>query len=81
MVSRSAPYRHHPYAAERGWLTRDLKILAVRHGAKYDATNRLMLLAAKVRRLYHVRSQIAAVIRIGKDQFGLPGCQARSERV
>ncbi|HZC00803.1 MAG TPA: transposase, partial [Gammaproteobacteria bacterium] len=57
-----------------------LKVLVVRYGAKYYATNRLRLPAAEVRRLYRVRSQIEEVIRVCKDQLGLTGCQARSER-
>jgi Transposase DDE domain len=36
--------------------------------------------AAEVRRLYRVRSHIEEVIRVCKDQLGLNGCQARSER-
>jgi putative transposase len=73
-------YRRHPYWAATGQLTGGLKVLVVRHGAKYYATNRLMLSAAEVRRLYRFRSQIEEVIRVCKDQFSLTGCQARSER-
>ena len=54
--------------------------MVVRHGARYYATNRLMLPAAEVRRLYRSRSQIEEVIRVCKDQLSLTGCQARSER-
>jgi DDE family transposase len=73
-------YRRHPYWADIGWLTGGLKVLVVRYGAKYYATNRLTLPAAEVRRLYRVRVQIEEVIRVCKDQLGLTGCQARSER-
>jgi hypothetical protein len=73
-------HRRHPYWAECGWLNGGLKVLVVRYGAKYYATNRLTLSAAEVRRLYRVRSQIEEVIRVCKDQLGLTGCQARSER-
>ena len=73
-------HRHHPYWAECGWLTGGLKVLVVRYGAKYFATNRLTLSAAEVRRLYRIRAQIEEVIRVCKDQLGLTGCQARSER-
>src|SRR5918992_592657 len=73
-------YRRHPYWAESGWLAGGLKVLVVRYGAKYYATNRLTLPAAEVRRLYRVRAQIEEVIRVCKDQLGLTGCQARSER-
>jgi DDE family transposase len=73
-------HRRHPYWAESGWLTGGLKVLVVRHGAKYYATNRLTLPAAEVRRLYRIRAQIEEVIRVCKDQLGLSGCQARSQR-
>jgi hypothetical protein len=54
--------------------------LVVRYGAKYYATNRLSLADAEVRHLYAFRTQIEEVIRVCKDQLGLTGCQARSER-
>jgi putative transposase len=73
-------YRRHPYWAARGWLTGGLKVLVVRHGAKYYATNRLTLPAADVRRLFRLRAQIEEVIRVCKDQLGLNSCQTRSER-
>jgi hypothetical protein len=73
-------YRRHPYWAETGRLTGGLKVLVVRYGAKYFATNRLTLPAVEVRRLYQVRSHIEEVIRVCKTQLGLTGCQARSER-
>jgi putative transposase len=73
-------YRRHPYWAEAGWLTGGLKVLVVRHGPKYYATNRLTLPSVEVRRLYRFRAQIEEVIRACKDQLGLSGCQARSER-
>lgn len=72
-------YRRHPYWAECGWLTGAIKVLVVRYGAKYYATNRLTLPAAEVRRLYRVHSQVEEVVRVCKDQLGLGGCQARSE--
>jgi hypothetical protein len=73
-------YRRHPYWTDCGWLTGGLKVLVVRYGKKYYATNRLTLPAAEVRRLYGVRAQIEEVIRVCKDQLGLTGCQARSDR-
>jgi DDE family transposase len=73
-------HRRHPYWAEIGWLNGGLKVLVVRYGKKYYATNRLSLSAAEVRRRYQMRSQIEEVIRVCKDQLGLTGCQARSER-
>jgi hypothetical protein len=73
-------HRRHPYWAEIGRLNGRLKVLVVRYGKKYYATNRLRLPAAEVRQLYGIRAQIEAVIRVCKDQLGLTGCQARSER-
>jgi putative transposase len=73
-------YRRHPYWAETGQLTGGLKVLVVRYGAKYYATNRLTLPAVEVRRLYRIRTQMEEVISVCKDQLGLTGCQARSER-
>lgn len=73
-------YRRHPYWAETGRLTGGLKVLVVRYGAKYFATNRLTLPAVEVRQLYRLRAQIEEVIRVCKDQLSIAGCQARSER-
>jgi putative transposase len=73
-------YRCHPYWAESGRLSGGLKVLVVRYGAKYFATNRLTLPAVEVRRLYGVRAHIEEVIRVCKNQLGLSGCQARSAR-
>jgi hypothetical protein len=73
-------YRRHPYWAETGRLTGGLKVLVVRYGAKYFATNRLTLPAVEVRRLYRLRAPIEEVIRVCKDQLSLTGCQARSDR-
>jgi hypothetical protein len=53
-------------------------VLLVRHGKQYYATNRLTLAGAEVRRLYRIRSH--EVIRVCKDQLGLTGCQARSDK-
>jgi hypothetical protein len=73
-------HRRHPYWTAIGWLSGGLKVLVVRYGAKYYATNRLTLSAAEVRRLYRLRAQSEEVIRVCKDQLGLTDCQARSER-
>jgi len=73
-------HRRHPYWAECGRLSGGLKVLVVRYGKKYYATNRLTLPAAEVRRLYGVRAQIEEVIRVCKDQLSLAGGQARSEK-
>jgi hypothetical protein len=73
-------YRRHPYWAATGRLSGGLKVLVVRDGAQYDATHRLTLPAAEVRRLSRGRVHSEDVIRVCQDQRGLIGCQARSER-
>jgi hypothetical protein len=55
--------RRHPYGADRGQLTGDVKVLVVRYGAMYVATNRLTRPAAKARRVDRIRAQIEEVIR------------------
>ena len=44
-----------------------LKVLVVRYGKKYYATNRLTVSASEVRRRYRMRAQIEEVIRACKD--------------
>jgi putative transposase len=73
-------YRRYPYWTTCGWLTGGLKVLVVRYGAKYYATNRLTLSAVEVRQVYRIRAQIEEVIRVCRDQLRLSSCQARSER-
>jgi hypothetical protein len=72
--------RRHPYGADRGRLSGGLNVWVVRYGAKYDATNRLRLPTAEVRRRYRFRSQSAEVIRVCQAQRRLTGGQARAER-
>jgi hypothetical protein len=73
-------YCRHLYWADIGWLTSGLKVLVVRYDAQYDATNRLTLTAAEMRRMFQFRAQIEEVIRALKDQLGLTRSQAYSER-
>jgi hypothetical protein len=73
-------YRRHPSWAETGQLTGGLKVLVVRDGTQYFATNRLTLPAVEVCRLDRVRTPREEVISVCKDQRGLTSCQARSER-
>jgi hypothetical protein len=72
--------RRHPDWAESGWLTGGPKVLGVRYGKQDSATQRLTLTALEVRRLSQVRSPSAAVMRVGQEQLGLTGGQARSAR-
>jgi hypothetical protein len=65
-------YRRHPYWAETGWLAAGLKVLVVRYGAKYFATNRLTLSAVEVRQLYRIRAQIEEVIRVCIESSRVP---------
>jgi len=73
-------YQRHPSWAEPGLVTGGQKLLVVRDGAQYLATNRLTLSAAEVRCLYRIRPPSEEVIRVCQDQLGLSGCQVRSER-
>jgi hypothetical protein len=73
-------YRRHPYWTASGWLTGGVQVVVGRDGAKDDATTRLTLPAAAVRRWHGGRAQREVVSRVGQDQLGLTGCQARSER-
>jgi DDE superfamily endonuclease len=73
-------HRRPPYWAEMGWWNGGLNVLGVRDGKQDDATHRLSLSAAEGRRRSQLRSQIAEVSRGCKDQLGVTGCQARSER-
>jgi hypothetical protein len=72
--------RRPPDGTESGWLRGGLTGRMVRDGKQYDATHRLTGSAAEVRRRYRVRAQSEAVIRVGKAQRALTGCQARSAR-
>jgi DDE family transposase len=62
-------YRRPPDWIATGWLTGNLKVWVVRYGAQYDATNRLTLPAAEVRRLYRLRALLEEVISVGKAQL------------
>jgi Transposase DDE domain len=73
-------YRRHPYGIASGWLPGTRKGLGVRAGAKYYATNRLVLPAAAGRRWYRLRAHMEEGISVGNDQLRLTGGQARSER-
>jgi hypothetical protein len=73
-------HRRHPSWAESGQRSGGVKGLVVRYGKQYDATNRLTLPAAEVRRVDRIRAPIEEVMRVCKDQRSLTGCQARSER-
>jgi hypothetical protein len=54
--------RRHPYGAEYGQLASGAKVVVVRYGAMYVATNRLTRPAAEARRVGRVRAQIEEVI-------------------
>ena len=55
-------YRRHPSGADIGRLTGGRKVLVVSYGATYDATKRLTLPAAAVRRRYGIRAQIETAL-------------------
>ena len=66
-------YRRHPSGAETGGRSGGLKVLVVRYGAKYDATNRLTRPAAEVRRLYRSRADRGVPDATGKLAWCPPG--------
>jgi hypothetical protein len=72
--------RRPPDGTEGGWLPGGLQVLGVRDGAQSEATHRLTLAAADVRRLSAVRAQIEAGISVCKEHLRLTGCHARSAR-
>jgi hypothetical protein len=71
-------YKRHPYWHERGKIDGGLKVIIVRHGKKFFATNDQFLTSAEIRALYKKRWAIEDAFRLLHDQLGLDRCQARS---
>ncbi len=63
-----------------GLLAGEMKVVVVKHRRKYDATNRLSLMARGVREIYTWRHEIAEVIQALKAQLSLEACQAGDKR-
>lgn len=71
-------YYQHPYWMEQGCVYGNLKVLIVRHGKKYFATNDLALSKKEIRDMYRTRWSIETMFRFLYDQLGLEKCQSKS---
>ena len=71
--------RHkNPYWMEAGTIDGDFKILLVRNGKKYFATNNLTASKQALLSAYRTRWKIETMFRILYDQLGLEACQSQS---
>lgn len=66
-----------PYWMKRGELVSGIRILVVRHGKKYFATNDLSLSKQGLFSAYKGRWKIETIFRALHDKLGLDECQAR----
>jgi hypothetical protein len=73
-------YKGHPYWEDVGMISGELKVLIVRYGKKYFATNRLSLTSKRVRQLYEFRHWIEEVFKVLKGELHLEDCQAWSRK-
>lgn len=71
----------HPYWIERGTLTGGARVLVVRHGKKYFATNALALSKQETLARYKTRWVIETMFRLLHAELGLEACQSVSLRV
>jgi hypothetical protein len=71
-------YKRNPYWRESGTIDGGLKVIIVRHGKKFFATNDTALAGLEIRELYKQRWAIEDAFRLLHDQLGLDRCQARS---
>lgn len=68
----------HPYWMEVGTLTHGHRVLVVRHGKKFFATNALVWGKKQLLATYRTRWSIETMFRILHNQLGVNDCQARS---
>lgn len=66
-----------PYWIMEGRLSGGFKVIVVRHGAKYFATNDLSLSKQEILTAYRGRWEIETVFRVLHSKLGLDECQAR----
>lgn len=66
-----------PYWIIEGRLTGGLKVIVVKHGAKYFATNDLTLSKKEILSAYKGRWKIETIFRVLHSKLGLDKCQAR----
>lgn len=69
--------RRNPYWMEPGTLIGGIKVLVVRHGKKYFASNNLSLSKQELLSAYQSRWEIETVFRALHNKLGLDECQAR----
>lgn len=66
-----------PYWQQQGVLVGGIKVLAVRHGTKYFATNELSFSKQLLLSAYKSRWEIETIFRVLHDKLGLDECQAQ----
>jgi len=71
-------YKKHPYWREVGFLVGQIKVVVVRNGKKYYATNRLTLTRDEILFHYSHRQSIEEVTKVLKSKLMIKDCQARS---
>jgi len=71
-------YKKNPYWMETGCIDGNFKVLIVRHGKRYFATNDLNLSKSEVLRRYDTRWSIETMFRMLHDKLGFGECQSRS---
>jgi len=71
-------YKKNPYWMERGIIYGKLKVLIVRHGKKYYATNNLNLSKKEIITYYRTRWNIETMFRMLHNKLGLGECEALS---
>lgn len=70
--------RKNPYWLEAGTIDGDFKVLLVRNGKKYFATNNLTATKQEILAAYKTRWNIETMFRILFNQLGFEQCQAQS---
>jgi len=69
--------QHNPYWIRQGKLIGGTKVLVVRHGKKYFATNNLSLDKKEILSCYKGRWEIETIFRMLHHKLGLDECQTR----
>lgn len=71
-------YKKNPYWIAEGHIDGNCKILIVRHGKKYYATNDFELSKTEILARYKTRWTIETMFRMLYDKLGMEECEARS---
>lgn len=71
-------YKKNPYWIKEGYIDGNCKILIVRHGKKYYATNDFELSKTEILARYKTRWTIETMFRMLYDKLGMEECEARS---